>query len=224
MNPSVIATISPDRFGSYLKAAGHDQAVAFELYVWNSHMGEAFYTPLQAAEIALRNRIDLGLRATFGDDWWRSPVFLSLIGTARRRMLKAVENRIINRQLPLVTSQVVAGLSFGFWTEALKPDFDAALWNDCFEETFPHLPQMETRASLLEKASSVVELRNRISHHEPIFKRDLSKDFATVMTLLKWICPSTHAWIKPHCRVPIVLRQKPKPRPSLRRTETARHR
>lgn len=122
------------------------------------------------------------------------------------------------------TVKVVAGLSFGFWTEALKPDFDAALWNDCFEETFPHLPQMETRASLLEKASSVVELRNRISHHEPIFKRDLSKDFATVMTLLKWICPSTHAWIKPHCRVPMVLRQKPKPRPSPRRTETARHR
>jgi hypothetical protein len=44
-----------------------------------------------------------------------------------------------------------------------KPDFDAALWNDCFEETFPHLPQMETRASLLEKALSVEAGEQRVT-------------------------------------------------------------
>ena len=224
MNPSVIATISPERFSSYLKAAGFDQAVAFELYVWNSHMGEAFYTPLQATEIALRNRIDACLQVAFGEEWWRSEAFLSLIAADKRRAIRTVEKRVVKRQLPLVIPQIVAGLSFGFWIEVLKPHFETASWNSAFSLIFPYLPGGESRETLLERVTIIVELRNRISHHEPIFKRDLSKDFATVMTLLKWICPSTHEWIKPHCRVPTVLRQKPKPRPSPRRTETARRR
>ena len=223
VNHSVIATISPERFGSYLKAAGHDQVVAFELYVWNAHMGEAFYTPLQAAEIALRNRIDICLRANFGEHWWRSEAFLLLIAADKRRAIRTVEKRVLKRELPLVTAQIVAGLSFGFWIEVLKPHFAIVSWNETFSEIFPHVPGGESQETLLEKVISIVELRNRISHHEPIFQRDLSKDYATVMTLLKWMCPSTHDWIKPHCRVPAVLRQKPKPRPSSRRTETARH-
>lgn len=38
---------------------------------------------------------------------------------------------------------------------------------------------------------------------------DLSKEFSETMVLLGWICPIKQAWVRPHCRVPDLLRQKP---------------
>ena len=63
-------------------------------------------------------------------------------------------------------------------------------------------PFTRSRKRLALTAAEVATLRNRIWHHEPLIARDLSKDFANVMSLLEWICPSKAAWIRPHCRVP----------------------
>jgi hypothetical protein len=75
--------------------------------------------------------------------------------------------------------------------------------------SFPDLPQDKTRNALAKRAGEVAFIRNRISHHEPIFSRDLSKDFQHLLEFLSWICPTKAGWIKPHCRVQEVLRQKP---------------
>ena len=46
-------------------------------------------------------------------------------------------------------------------------------------------------------------------HHEPLIARDALQDFSTVMGLLEWIGHVKAAWIRPHCRVPLVVREKP---------------
>jgi len=205
----VYSALSLERLGTYLKAAGHDPERALQLYMWNAQIGEAFHVPIQAVEIALRNRISLALTDQFGRDWWRSQPFLDVVDDERRRDLDEAQRRIQYRGLTLGTPQIVASLSLGFWVGLLQPHYNPTIWGAQLRTAFPALPKGRARKSLAKSASRTAYLRNRIWHHEPIFKEDLSRDFATVMELLRWICPDTAAWIRPHCRVPDLLRQKP---------------
>src|SRR5262249_41189467 len=49
--------LSLERFARYLAWADQDRARAIELYTLNTRISESLYIPLQALEIALRNRI-----------------------------------------------------------------------------------------------------------------------------------------------------------------------
>lgn len=115
MVQAVIDTISPNRFGTYLSAAAHDPERALRLYLWNAQIGEAFHLPIQAVEVALRNKISTILAAKFGHDWWCAAEFEDLIDREREQDLATVKRRIESKGLALVTGQIVAGLSFGFW-------------------------------------------------------------------------------------------------------------
>ncbi|MDP2354981.1 MAG: hypothetical protein Q8M31_02835 [Beijerinckiaceae bacterium] len=205
----MIETLSTERFATYLKAAGYNRDRAMRLYVWNAHVGEAFHTPIQTVEVALRNGVNKALRSTFGDYWWADEKYRKTIDRERHSDLDTVEKRIRKRGLTMVNGQVVAGLSFGFWVGMLQPRYNPALWGAQLRPCFVKLPATETRDSLFKSASAIAGLRNRISHHEPIIARDLSADFAEIMKLLGWICPDTREWVRPHCRVPELIRSKP---------------
>lgn len=150
----VIQTLSTERFGTYLTAAGHDRERALRLYIWNAHIGEAFHTPIQAAEIALRNGINKALIARFGPDWWQNQAFLKIIDRERQSDLEMVIKRIRKRQLALVTGQIVAGLSFGFWTGMLQRRYNPDIWGAHLRSAFPHLPRNVERDDLFKIASA----------------------------------------------------------------------
>ena len=206
---AIRVTISSSRFATYLKAAGYDEVRALSLYLWNAQVGEAFHTPIQAVEIGLRNRVNDALGQEFTPNWWECANLYQLLDEERKGDLSTVLKRIRNRELELCTDQVVAGLSLGFWVGLLHGRYNAPIWSRQLRASFPHLPTGRGRKSLFNDAGLVATLRNRISHHEPLIGRDISQDFATVMRLLEWICPVKAAWIKPHCRIPQILRQKP---------------
>lgn len=205
----VIQTLSTDRFDTYLKAAGHNVDRALNLYIWNARVGAAFHTPIQAVEVALRNCINKALLTKFGPNWWQNQAFTKLLSLERRADLDMVKRRLQSKGLMISTAQIVAGLSFGFWVGLLSPAFNPDLWSSQLRPTFPHLPTTETRGTLFKFARDVATLRNRISHHEPIFKRNLLQDFGELMKLLAWVCPPTESWIRPHCEVPALMRLKP---------------
>jgi hypothetical protein len=202
-------TISHERLGTYVIHAGHDHQRALRLYLWNAQLGEAFHLPMQAAEVGLRNRVNNGLTSRFGSEWWNTQEFNVIIDADRRRDLEIVYGRIRNRRLPLVTGQIVAGLSFGFWVGLLDGRYNPPLWGKHLRTAFPNLPTTRSRKSLQKAASRVAWVRNRISHHEPIIGLDLLKEYATISDLLAWICPIKARWLKPHCRVPELVRAKP---------------
>jgi hypothetical protein len=56
----------------------------------------------------------------------------------------------------------------------------------------------------------LTNLRNRIAHHEPIFRRDLEKDFESIINVTSWICPETSAWMRHHSRMAELLTYDPK--------------
>jgi hypothetical protein len=115
MAKAIVGTLSEPRFFTYLCAAGHSQSRALDLYLWNAKLGAAFHLPIQAAEVAFRNRINQALVAEFGADWWQNHQFVDLLDHERTRDIDMVLKRIGRRNLALDTGQVVAGLSFGFW-------------------------------------------------------------------------------------------------------------
>lgn len=201
--------ISDERLGTYLTAAGFDGERALRLYVWNAEIGEAFHLPIQAVEVALRNRISDAFGTVFGAKWWKSPAFLAQLGADRKADLEHVLRRIRNRKLTLETGQVVAGLSFGFWVGMLQRRYNPTIWSGGLRSAFPHLPGNRNRASLAQAAARTAWLRNRIWHHEPIIKLDLSMEHAQILNLLDWLCPVKAVWIRPYCRVPQLLRHKP---------------
>ena len=202
-------TISDERLGTYLSAAGFDQERALRLYIWNAQMGEAFHVPVQGVEVGLRNCVNVGLTSQFGPDWWRDAAFLAVADKERRRDIETAQRRIQKRQAPLTTSRIVATLSFGFWVGLLGPRYHPAVWSACLSTAFRGLPGDKSRQELALEAKRVSGLRNRIWHHEPVFRLDLSAEYHAVMQLLAWICPSKAIWLKPHCQVPRLLRQKP---------------
>jgi len=206
---ALLEVISPDRLGTYMLAAGHNMNRALEFYIWNARLGGAFHLPIQAVEVGLRNRVNHALSAQFGPDWWKAPEFQRIIDVEREADLRQVFQRIRNRKLELATGQVVAGLSFGFWVGLLAGPYNPPIWGKHLRTSFPHFPPTRARKSLYNSAQAVATLRNRISHHEPLIKRNISGDYANILTLLEWICPSKLAWVKEHCLVPDVLRSKP---------------
>jgi hypothetical protein len=206
---AILVAISPDRFQTYLSAAGHDINRALRLYLWNARVGEAFHIPIQAVEVALRNGINTGLTNVYTPNWWECKNLLDVLDEERKADLTTVFRRIRNRQQELYTGEVVAGLSFGFWVGMLDGRYNPPIWGSQLRVAFPYFPVGRSRKSLHGSVRDVATLRNRISHHEPLIGRDTLADFSNLMTLLEWICPAKAAWIKGHCRIPQIVRERP---------------
>lgn len=206
---AILAAISKDRFRTYLNAAGHDIDRALRLYLWNAKLGEAFHIPIQAVEVSLRNCVNIALSNVYTANWWECKNLFDLLDEERKGDLATVFRRIRNRQQALYTGEVVAGLSFGFWVGMLDGRYNPPLWGGQLRTAFPHLPIGRSRKSLHTSVRGVATLRNRISHHEPLIGRDTLADFSNLMTLLEWISPAKASWIRAHCRVPQIVRERP---------------
>ncbi|HQG29986.1 MAG TPA: hypothetical protein PLY73_15640, partial [Candidatus Ozemobacteraceae bacterium] len=111
MVETLIQTLSKRRFETYLRAAGHDQERAFELYLWNAELGASFHILVQAVEVALRNRVNAVLVMQFGADWWQEDMFFHVTDHDRDRDLKTVMTRLHNKRKTIETDQIVASLS-----------------------------------------------------------------------------------------------------------------
>ena len=209
MPAALIRTISPIRFDTYMRAAGHDVDRALRLYLWNARLGASFHLPIQSVEVALRNRVNEALKMTFGPDWWREPRFRGHLDLERLRDLEMVERRLRHKKVALVTDQIVASLSFGFWIGMLHKRYNPTIWSRAYTTVFTDVPAHQTRQDLFERAGQIARVRNRISHHEPLIKIDALRTYRECLELLEWLCPATAAWIRPFCEVPRVVREKP---------------
>ncbi|PST87335.1 hypothetical protein C9I86_13175 [Photobacterium sp. NCIMB 13483] len=78
-------------------------------------------------------------------------------------------------------SDIISGLAFGFWTNLLSEQYfdisEELLWPNLISTVFPNLPkeitdlQNDEQLKIIEdKVNSFRDLRNRMFHHEPIWK------------------------------------------------------
>lgn len=76
---------------------------------------------------------------------------------------------------------------------------DQRIWNTHLFSLFPNLDQTKTvsahRLRLATDLEAIRLLRNRIAHHEPIFRRNLTDEFSKVHDLVEARCQVSAAWM-----------------------------
>lgn len=208
-------SLSPERMGTYLAATQGDREKAVRLYTWNTAVSAAFYGPLQGLEVALRNAMHRELaRAYDRADWYDNPA-AQLDRGCLRRIANAKDN-LKRGDYAQDPPHVVAALSFGFWVSLLGPggliqpdprqkaNYEMTLWRPALYRAFPHGPRLSRRAAH-KPLNYLRTLRNRIAHHEPIFRRHLQRDYESIQDVAGWISPHKRDWIAHHSRVAELL-------------------
>ena len=205
-------TLSVDRLATYSRESGGDRAKAIRLYTWNTAVSSAFYGPLQGLEVALRNAIHIELSRAYGGQWFDNPK-TGLSATARDQIDRA-KRELQRERKPDDPPHIVAALSFGFWERLLshgprgKQNYEMLLWRPALHKAFPHA-ERRRRQTIHRPILELRNLRNRIAHHEPVFRRNLEADYADILRVIGWICPVTKAWVSHQCQVTQVLAARP---------------
>ena len=195
---AIHSSLSTPRMATFLTAAGGDADLAIRLYEWNVQLCQSLYFPLQTAEVLSRNTVSEAIQVVFGNDWYVQPRFKAfLMPWATGELEKAVAEKkakIVGR--PLVAGDIVSQLSFGFWREMTKARYEKRIWKNGIAVAFKGIPQGKTRQDVYAYLDIAIKLRNRVSHHEPIFNDGtLHNNYLSVLSLIDWICPATFFWV-----------------------------
>ncbi|EOT1929468.1 CAAX protease [Serratia marcescens] len=89
--------------------------------------------------------------------------------------IRKVAKRIRDAGKLPTAERVISGLDFGFWTNFLTQHYDeprhrSLLWPHLLADVFPGAPAGTPRHAIEKKFSRIRELRNRLAHHEAIWK------------------------------------------------------
>lgn len=192
------AALSPERLTTYMAQAGRDRGAAIDLYLHNTKLSEALYTPLQGIEICVRNAVARRMATAFGPRWYQPGI--APVQHPLTEMLAKAMRTIRTTGKPITEGRIVAELNFGFWVGALGPRYENALWRPALRHAFPHRPRGVERKRIHAALNAVRGLRNRVAHHEPVLHRDLRGDHKLILTVISWVCPHTADWVGAHSR------------------------
>lgn len=190
----VASALSAERLTPYFQATNGNLSEAVRLYEWNLAVSGAFYEALGILEVVLRNALSEQLAAHHGalaGHWYDDP--LGVLSSQAADDIAAARHRVAKMRRGESPGRVIAELNFGFWRFLLARRYEATLWTGYLRQAFPNL-RPQSRVVVYHSLDALHTLRNRIAHHEPIHKRDLSADMLTIYRVLDWIDPNVRAW------------------------------
>jgi len=186
-----VAALSHARLSNYrtfFNAASNAELIG--LYQWNDDLSAALFRTISLIEIVLRNQFHSAMSSRYGAsggylsrDWFEH---VELDAHARSKILKITHIKQGQQHIPRIPTpspdDVVSGLTFGFWPHLLdlKKDLNSQPipWGPILLDVLPgHRQQQPTywakqkhRDAFFARLDLCNELRNRIAHHEPIWK------------------------------------------------------
>ena len=189
--PALIDALSHPRLSSYRKffSAASD-AEALGLYQWNEDLSAALFRTISLVEIVLRNQFHKTLSGKYGaigatasKDWY---LHLALNLQSKSKIDNVLHTRKGKQLVPRTPvpspDDVISKLTFGFWSHLLDVSLDSTgqsiLWPSLILDIVPgHRQRQETywrktvhQDALFARIDLCNEIRNRIAHHEPIWK------------------------------------------------------
>ncbi len=204
---AIRASISEPRFATYLKKAGNHEKYAIALYLYNVRVAKSFLFPLGVVEVTFRNAIDEILVQRYGSDWHQDTTFRDQVLTPEG--LATLDKAIRRAGYQPPRSQVVAELTFDFWSNLFRPEY-GDLWRTTVNIAFPNLRHGETRHEIQTLVRTINAFRNRVAHHEPILDMNVTDVLGSIIRLTGLRCRETEAWLKHHCTVNTVVRTRPR--------------
>ena len=190
-------TTSAARLSSYPQFLGTTTAAeAYGAYMWNVAISAAFTPIVHAVEVGFRNALNNEMSATYGNHWFEHWVVKDANTLRANGKLAATKKstgeRLVEEAVKKITSRdhpkgapagykpswqrILAEMTFGFWVNFLVKRFwdintKSKLWPNHLTGVFPGAPsRMKVPGSLHNAFGEIVDMRNRIHHHEPLWK------------------------------------------------------
>lgn len=198
---SLKLALSEERLHAHAIAGDADELDAVARYIWNLALGCAMQPALHVLEITLRNHLfraslkvvdESKLKFKSVHCWLDADP--TLLEPAEAGSVEDAKELLARAKKPLTTGRLISKLGFGFWVSLCKRPYEQgrgggpALWPSLATIGFPFLTAKgRTRAQVFHRLEKIRDLRNRVSHHEPIWDRDLLKAHNEVLETLSWM-------------------------------------
>ncbi|MFD4352005.1 hypothetical protein ACFWPX_05580 [Nocardia sp. NPDC058518] len=186
--------LSEHRLDPFLRVADGDRDAALALYAWSSRTAAVSFEVVGHLEVLLRNALDRELRNHFDETSIGIPWFLMPIpdGADLSVAVETVRTRLrpMNRES---RHQIVAGLSFGFWSGLLGRKYEQ-LWRDCLHRAFPN--SSGQRKQLAVAVEGVRKFRNRLAHHDSLLNVDVPFEIRRVLEVAGYMDVSAAKWLQ----------------------------
>ena len=224
INHKIIADrLTLSRLRSYFDATNGDTEAAINLYDWNTRVGAALYEDLSRLEVVFRNAVDdaltrYGSTRGWQNVWYQRTQLFRGRHASRTRVDIDTACRRATRQGRYKEShgKVIAELNFGFWRYLCEPPYLTSLWVPAIASAFALHPSAsnprQVRSDVADRMQRLHFLRNRIAHHEPIHRRNLTRDHTHLLDIASWICTDTHTWIATKSQTLKTISAQPQPR------------
>jgi len=190
----LITTLSYPRFEKYYAACSEDLNKALKLYRKNQIISEYMFVPIQNLEIALRNALHSSISTVWGDKWFDHPK-LGLTSWQLKKVESAKDD-LRKRSRPAESSRIVAELNFSFWASMFSGELEHSLWHKgLMPIVFPASPATPLRRTVYSDLEAIRDFRNRVFHHEPIFRKLVVTDIHDkILQYIEWINPEYKKW------------------------------
>lgn len=203
---------SISRVSRYQKAANGDKKKAMAMYYANARLAQAFQPLISVFEVVLRNQLHYALAHHFNDVMWlvdQKNGFMSdpslthvvkktgkvKVNDFLKKEVERSEKTLIQKHRNVTAGRVIAELNFGFWN-SLYETHHYALLKGVPGTIFRSLPSGVGRKEINLRVQEIRNLRNRISHNEPLCFKDKAFDltyvnemYAMISDFLSWIDP-----------------------------------
>lgn len=198
-------SVSNERLDKYVQrgAPGGEENLLIH-YAWNIALSESLYPLLQCVEVALRNSVHNAAAKAFGRNNWYD--VQDLLNVSSVKNIEKARKDLAHARKPDTPPQIVATVSFGFWTGLFYGRYDQTIFSKIAKDTFPHLEKSRRVSKTVSKPlNDIRKIRNRIMHHEPIWHfKDLGLKHAQMLNVIGWINPAMLEFIKAIDRFPVL--------------------
>ena len=147
----------------------------------------------------------------YNPKWFEDPRALRAFGKPENEKLsKTILRQQQDRGSLPTGDQIVADLSAGFWVSLLSTRYDVPFtWRyNLSARVFINDATID-RQMASNMCSGLLNLRNRVAHHEPIFHLDLVQMRADLDRILNGLCDATQQYLSSTCSFAQIWANRP---------------
>lgn len=164
-------------------------------YSWNLKLCESLYIPLQNLEVVLRNKIDEACKTGLRMPNWLSH---SSFGLNEKQAIDAAKISVQKQGKSVTHGRIIAELNFSFWGSLFNVIYEKWLFIPVLSSVFVYTPPVFRKRSVISaKLDNIRRLRNRIFHHEPIWKDgNLKNNHNDILEMIYWLDPNMYHYTR----------------------------